>query len=217
MRKSPPRAYPREQESPNREEAFGSGSKDNDSSGQYQSKLLSTKATAKEVEKEKLTLLNRIALLEREEQKVLKKIEDAKGRALDILSKKSRNNKVHDDKERERLQRERELEAKRNQIDNLKVQMAEKVREAKTEKELASKEKADEIRENMRVGPRLTSETEGEVQRTACSRTCSALDAGPRHQTYHPSGATEEERAPGGGADQGEAALRGTSEVSRRE
>lgn len=207
MRKSPPRAYPREQESPEREEAFGSGSKGDDSSGQYQSKLLSTKATAKEVEKEKLTLLNRIALLEREEQKVLKKIEDAKGRALDILAKKSRNNRLHDDKERERIERERELESKRNQIDNKKIQMAEKVKEAKTERELISKEKADEIRENMKVGDDLTQETQGEVQTTAQPGTCSANEPGQWHQAHHPTRPIEEEREAGGGAEQGQTAL----------
>jgi len=119
---------------------------------QFKSKLLSSKVAAKEVEKEALTLKNRIALLEKEEQKVLKKIESAKRQALDILSQKSRNQKVNEEKEKLYTEKSKEIEVKKVLVTTKKDEQKEKVKEAVIEKILTTKDKASEIRENMRVG-----------------------------------------------------------------
>lgn len=120
-------------------------------SSQFKSRLLNSKTMAKETELEALALRNRIAILEKEEQKVLKKIEGAKKQALEILSKKSRNQKVTEEKDKVNSEKARELEAKRIQVTNKKEEMKEKVHSAVEERVLTSKEKAEEIKENMRV------------------------------------------------------------------
>ena len=58
---------------------------------EFKSKLLISKMATKEIESEAKTLANRIALLENEEKKVLKKIEETKKKALDIMQIKNRN------------------------------------------------------------------------------------------------------------------------------
>lgn len=166
MNSSPQRysSNPRERETSNSKE-YQAGSHEGMTESQYTSKLLGTKAAAKETEREAITLRNRIALLEKEEQKVLKKIEGAKNQALDIMSKKQRNNKIQEQKERAMQEQQAEIEAKRHQINSKKDEMTEKVKEAATEVIIASKEKANEIKENLRV-VFLLSEIKGEVQRT---------------------------------------------------
>ncbi len=135
-----------------REHNARSNSKEGEfSDSQYKSRLLGTKVAAKEVEKEALTLKNRIALLEKEEQKVLKKIEGAKKQALDIMSKKQRNQKFMEEKEKTQHEQNTELEQKKQLINLKKDEMKEKLKEAVTEKTLNSKEKANEIKESLRV------------------------------------------------------------------
>ena len=121
---------------------------------QFKSRLLNSKTQAKETELEALALRNRIAILEKEEQKVLKKIEGAKKQALEILSKKNRNSKLNEEKDRAQNEKQRELEAKRVQVTNKKEELKEKVHIAVEEKSLTSRERAEEIKENMKVGPR---------------------------------------------------------------
>lgn len=126
-------------------------SREDHSGSQFKSRLLNSKTLAKETELEALALRNRIAILEKEEQKVLKKIEGAKKQALEILGKKNRNHKVNEEKEKFNSEKARELEAKRVQVTNKKEEMKEKVQVAVEERVLTSKERAEEIKENMKV------------------------------------------------------------------
>ena len=124
---------------------------DNQNDSQYKSKLLNSKAAAKDIEREALTLRNRIALLEKEEEKVLQKIEGTKKQAMDILQKKNRNHKLHEDKERAIQDKHRDIEVKKTQINNKKDEQKDKIVQANTEKIICSKEKANEIKESMKV------------------------------------------------------------------
>ena len=125
-----------------------------ESESQYKSRLLSSKLAAKNTESEALTIRNRIALLEKEEQKVLKKIEGAKKQALEILSKKQRNYKATEEKEKTEEERQRELDARKAQIQGKKEEMRQQLKDALKDKTLTSRDKASEIKENMKVAPR---------------------------------------------------------------
>lgn len=72
---------------------------------EFKSKLLISKMATKEIENEAKTLANRIALLENEERKVLKKIEETKQKALSIMKIKSRNKNTVSQKEKTRLRK----------------------------------------------------------------------------------------------------------------
>ena len=127
-----------------REDEFGGDS-------QFKSKLLNSKANAKDAEKAALTLRNRIAVLEKEEQTVLKKIEGAKKQALEILEKRSKRQMHHEEKEKVNTEKNREIEVKRTQITNKKDEMCEKLKGAISETINNHKEKANEIKESMKV------------------------------------------------------------------
>ena len=124
-------------------------------SGSY----LDSKVATKEVEGEVLTLQNRIALLEKEEQKVLKRIEQAKKQATEIITKKNRNLKAQLEKEQNLTTQERELIEKREELNQVKEALRDKVKEATTSKVLESKEKAEDVKDTLQV-ERRNPETE---------------------------------------------------------
>lgn len=117
----------------------------------FTSRMLITKQAAKETENDAVAIKNRIAMLEKEEQKLLKQIDDAKKQARDIISKKSRNTQAQEDKRKALEERGRELRAKHDQILNKKEEMKERVQQALEGKNVNSKTKAEEIKDNMKV------------------------------------------------------------------
>lgn len=128
-----------------------STSRDDHKGSHFTSKMLITKQAAKETETDALAIKNRIAMLEKEEQKLLKQIDDAKKQARDIISKKSRNTTVQEEKRKMLEEKGRELRAKHDQILNKKEEMKEKVQQALEGKNVSCKTKAEEIKDNMRV------------------------------------------------------------------
>lgn len=146
-----------------------STSREEHRSSHFTSRMLLTKNAAKETETDALIIRNRIALLEKEEQKLLKHIDETKKRALDIISKKNRNKEIHNERDKKLEERAREIEVKRVQIINKKEELKERVQSALESRSLTSKEKAFEIKENMKVIV-VQEETKGQVQRAATER-----------------------------------------------
>ena len=119
----------------------------------------------KEIENEAKTLANRIALLENEEKKVLKKIEETKKKALDIMQIKNRNKDAQQNKQKTKSEQEKELEKKREEITQKKIGLRSMLQEKKQKRIEDSHSRAFEVKDRLKVRElvRLTHslETEG--------------------------------------------------------
>lgn len=159
------------------------GSRFRGSGSEFKSKLLISKMATKEIENEAKTLANRIALLENEERKVLKKIEETKQKALNIMKIKSRNKEHNQSKTKLKMKRRKELESKREQIRNKKASLRNKVKETKQRTISSSHAKAREIKENLKVSAfKLKVEIEREIQNPEEGRAVAEHPAGEQHQ-----------------------------------
>jgi len=74
----------------------------------YRTQLLESKMIRKKAEEDAQLLANRIALLQMEEKRAMKKIEDTKKKAKEIMDLKSRNLQMQREKEQMRKQKEEE-------------------------------------------------------------------------------------------------------------
>jgi hypothetical protein len=77
------------------------GSVHSDDDQAYQAKLLESKMLRKKAEEDAQLLANRIALLQQEERRALKKIEETKKKAMEIMDLKQRN--LQNQKQREEV------------------------------------------------------------------------------------------------------------------
>ena len=97
-----------QQESPYREPGS--------SEDEFKQKLLATKIERKRAEESAQALNNRVQLLEQEEKKVLKKIDETRKKAQEIMELKNRNLQAARDKEEKRKREEEELELRRAEL-----------------------------------------------------------------------------------------------------
>ena len=73
-----------------KDSTFSRGSRE-ELGSQMKSRMLISKIATKEIEREAKNLSNRIAYLDQQEQKVLKKIDETRSKALKIMEIKNRN------------------------------------------------------------------------------------------------------------------------------
>lgn len=79
-------------------------------------KLLEAKLARKKVEEDAQLLANRIALLEVEDKKAQKKIEDTRKKAQEIMDLKARNKETEKQKQEFKKQKEEEIKKKNLQV-----------------------------------------------------------------------------------------------------
>jgi hypothetical protein len=82
----------------------------------YKTRLLESKQMRKKAEEDALLLANRIALLQVEEKKAIKKIEDTRKKAKEIMDLKARN--AEQQRQKEELRRQREEDELRKMQNN---------------------------------------------------------------------------------------------------
>ena len=144
----------------------------------FESKMLLVKQKKKQAEHDKRLLVNRLALLKKEESKAYKKIEKTRERAEEVLKVRvehERHNSERDARHR-RTQRRRKLEAEANKaseaearrnrqlaMDHVQQVKFAKVREARSEAAHARDEiRADKLADVMEKQRKRTSIKEGE-------------------------------------------------------
>lgn len=107
---------------------YGSGSKDDYEDSQlddstFRAQLLESKLIRKKAEEDAQLLANRIALLQLEEKRTMKKIDETKKKAKEIMDLKNRNMQKQMEKEQLRKQKEEEEMRKMMQNKDVKEQI----------------------------------------------------------------------------------------------
>lgn len=137
------------------------------SEDEFKQRLLNKKIERKRAEESALALNNRVLLLEQEERKVLKKIDETRKKAQEIMELKNRNLQAAREKEEKRKREEEELEARRQELkegkeiqtsniqtkkqsvkDRLKNDVSQMKKELEAHQEKASSIKAEEYLRN---------------------------------------------------------------------
>jgi len=109
-------------------------------------KFLSSKLARKKAEEDAKLLANRISLLKMEEQKAIKKIEETKKRAKEIMQQRQRNEEIIRKKEERQRQKEEEERLKQLQNKMSKESMKEALINGKTNSFLKKKEEAERVK-----------------------------------------------------------------------
>ena len=120
-------------------------------SSEFKSKLLVSKMATKEIENEAKALANRINFLEQEEQRVLKKIEETRNKAINIIDIKKRNIEKAEIKKKFSKKKEREIAAKNREIQEKRNKMRQKLEETKQGTLAQSHAKAKDIKNKLKV------------------------------------------------------------------
>jgi len=123
----------------------------NQNSSTFKSRMLLSKIATKEIEKEAKNLANRIAYLDMQEQKVLKKIDETRQKALEIMKVKIRNKDSQTEKEKQQERLEKQLQKKKEQAQQKAKELRSGLQDAHENKVAMSHSKAQEIKENMKV------------------------------------------------------------------
>jgi len=112
-----------------------------DDDGQYRSQLLESKMIRKKAEEDAQLLANRIALLQLEEKKAMKKIEETKKKAKEIIELKNRN--LQAQRERELVKKQKEEEEMRKVVQNKTIKEQVKMNQENNRNQLLRRLKDD--------------------------------------------------------------------------
>ena len=114
-------------------------------------RLLSSKISRKKIELDAQALRNRILLLENEESKVMRKIEDTKRKALNIMHIKQKN-REHDEVQQEFREYKKDVHyEKHNHVQEMRSELQKGVEEKRYEYLEDTKSKANEIKDSLQV------------------------------------------------------------------
>jgi len=108
---------------------------------QYRTQLLESKMIRKRAEEDAQLLANRIALLQLEEKKAMKKIEETKKKAKEIIDLKNRNAQAL--KEKEQVKKQKEEEEMRKAMQNKVVKEQVKINQENNRNQLLKRLKND--------------------------------------------------------------------------
>lgn len=112
-----------------------------DDDGSFRTQLLESKMIRKKAEEDAQLLANRIALLQLEEKKAMKKIEETKKKAKEIIELKNRN--LQSQKEREHMKKQKEEEEIKKLIQNKSVKEQVKINQENNRNQLLRRLKDD--------------------------------------------------------------------------
>jgi len=107
----------------------------------YRTQLLESKMIRKKAEEDAQLLANRIALLQLEEKRAMKKIEETKKKAKEIMELKNRN--LQAQREKEELRRQKEEEDMRKMMQNKTIKEQVKVNQENNRNQLLRRLKDD--------------------------------------------------------------------------
>lgn len=114
-------------------------------------KLIEMKKARQDAQENALKLENRINLLQKEQQRVLKKIEQVKKKAKDIMKIKQRNEEMQRQREEAELRRQIELQDKQQKIQSIKQVHDEKINTSKFQTLASTRVMAQNNKESLRV------------------------------------------------------------------
>lgn len=112
-----------------------------DDDGTYRTQLLESKMIRKKAEEDAQLLANRIALLQLEEKKAMKKIDETKKKAKEIIELKNRN--LQAQKEREQVRKQKEEEEIQKLIQNKSFKEQVKINQENNRNQLLRRLKDD--------------------------------------------------------------------------
>ena len=117
--------------------------------GEYNSRLLKSKAHRQKIEENVIALQNRISFLENEENKLLGKIEKTKNLALEVIKIK-RNTRLHNDMVNNAKFAEKEyIITKKEEVHDMKEELNQNMRGAYQAHQQESMSKADQVKANL--------------------------------------------------------------------
>jgi len=114
---------------------------DQNDESSYRAQLLESKQIRKKAEEDAQLLANRIALLQLEERKAMKKIEETKVKAKEIMDLKTRN--LQSQKEKERIRKQKEEEELRKAMQNKSTKEQIKINQENNRNQLLGRLKND--------------------------------------------------------------------------
>ena len=115
-------------------------------------KLLEMKKARLAVQENAQKLENRVNLLQKEQARVQKKIEQVRRKAKDIMKIKARNEEAQRQREEAELRRQQELAEKQAKIQNIKSGNEEKINVSKFQTLVSTKALAQTNKESLKVG-----------------------------------------------------------------
>lgn len=114
-------------------------------------RLLEMKKARQAAQENAQKLENRVNLLQKEQQRVLKKIEQVRRKAKDIMKIKQRNEEMQRQKEEAELRRQLELQDKQQKIQSIKQGQDEKINVSKFQTLASMKVMAQNNKEDLKV------------------------------------------------------------------
>ena len=114
-------------------------------------KLLEMKKARLAVQENAQKLENRVNMLQKEQQRVLKKIEQMRKKAKDIMKIKQRNEELQRAREEAELRRQAELHEKQQKIANIKQGNEDKINVSKFQTLVSTKALAQTNKESLKV------------------------------------------------------------------
>lgn len=114
-------------------------------------RLIEMKKARQAAQENAQKLENRVNLLHKEQQRVLKKIEQVRKKAKDIMKIKQRNEELYRQKEEAELKRQLELQDKQQKIQNIKAVNDEKINMSKFQTLASTKVLAQNNKESLKV------------------------------------------------------------------
>lgn len=114
-------------------------------------KLLEMKKARQAAQENAQKLENRVNLLTKEQQRVMKKIEQVRKKAKDIMKIKQRNEEMQKQKEEAELRRQLELQDKQQKIQSIKAVNEEKINTSKFQTLASTKVMAQSNKEYLNV------------------------------------------------------------------
>ena len=115
-------------------------------------RLLEMKKARQAAQENAQKLENRVNLLHKEQQRVLKKIEQVRRKAKDIMKIKQRNEEMQRQKEEVELKRQLELQDKQQKIQSIKAVHDEKINMSKFQTLASTRVMAQNNKEDLKVG-----------------------------------------------------------------
>ena len=122
-----------------------------DATNEDTNRFLNAKISRKKIELDAMALKNRILLLENEENKVMRKIEETKRRALQIIQIKARNRDHEEEQNEWRSWTAHEIAERHEMVANERVVLQTAVDVQREEYLHETKEKANEMKQNLQV------------------------------------------------------------------
>lgn len=119
--------------------------------GDAYNKLIEMKRARQAAQENALKLENRINLLQKEQQRVLKKIDQVRKKAKDIMKIKQRNEEMLRHREEAELRRQLELQDKQQKIQSVKQVHEEKINTSRFQTIASTKVMAQNNKESLKV------------------------------------------------------------------